>query len=118
MEKRVIIGLSEPITILGKKEGSKQKKRIVHARIDTGAKRSSLDILFAEKIGIYPSSRTVSIRSASGKTKRSLAHVTILIKGKPYHADFTLIDRSEMTYTCLIGRDILEQGFLIDPLKK
>ncbi|MBS3127818.1 ATP-dependent zinc protease [Candidatus Woesearchaeota archaeon] len=114
MKDRVIIGIDEPIIVLGKED--KRKEAI--ARIDTGARRSSLDIEFAKRLGILPSARSITIRSASGKTKRPLASVTVLIKGKPYEAEFTLISRSEMTYTCLIGRDILEQGFLIDPIKK
>jgi hypothetical protein len=41
-----------------------------------------------------------------------------LLRGVEVTAEFTLIDRSHMKYPVLIGRNILENGFIIDPSRK
>lgn len=114
MEKRIILGLTEQIVIKGSKRSEK-----VTARIDTGATSSSLDQKLAEKLHLEKLSNVKIVKSASGVGKRAVVHATVLLHGKELGADFTLANRSHMTYQVLIGQNILKQGeFLIDPLKK
>ena len=115
---RIILGLTEHVFILGKQEHGEALKKSCIARIDTGAKRSSIDIHLAKSLGIIPSKQKAVIRSATGRTIRPLASVSIILKDKKYTSKFTLIDRTPMSYQCLIGTDILEKDFIIDPRKK
>ena len=112
--ERVILGLTEQVTIIGK-DGEKQ----VTARIDTGATASSIDISLAEGLGLNASEdRYKIVKSASGTKKRPVAKVKIKLDGSIIEEDFTLADRSHMTYPLLIGQNILKKGnFLIDPNK-
>ena len=114
---KTIIGLVEHVTFLGKK-GGHHKQLSCLARIDTGAKRTSLDISLAKSLGIHPDGTHTHIRSASGKTTRPLTEATVILKGKRFHVEINLIDRSHMKYQCIICRTILQQGFLIDPAKE
>lgn len=106
---RVILGLVEPVVIMG---------REVFARIDTGAERSSIDEALAMELGLSLNGEIQKIRSAHGLTERPLADVKIVIAKQEIESMFTVYDRSKMRYQILIGHDVLKQGqFLIDPLK-
>jgi len=114
MEERLILGLTEEILIRGLKRSEK-----VIARIDTGATSSSLDLKLAEKLHLKALENVKIVKSASGVGKRSVVHVNIIIHGKTMEGNFTVANRSHMTYSVLIGQNILKQGrFLVDPLKK
>ncbi len=115
MEQRPILGLLESVTIINNR-GVQEK---VVARIDTGATSSSIDEHLAEKLDLGPMVRLKLVRSASGSKRRPLIHVRIKIEGKIMEEEFTVADRSHMTYKLLIGQNILKkEKFLIDPLKK
>ncbi len=110
--EKIILGLTEEVFILG----STSEK--VVARIDTGATSSSLDLALARKLGIIPSSKVRVVKSASGIRKRPLAVIRVKMSGSVIEAEFSLADRSHMTYAVLIGQNILRKGnFLIDPTK-
>ncbi|MBI2102445.1 ATP-dependent zinc protease [Candidatus Woesearchaeota archaeon] len=114
MEERLVLGLTEEITIYGLKRSEK-----VTARIDTGATSSSLDLKLAEKLQLKELKDVKIVRSASGVGRRSVVHATVIIHGKTLEGDFTLANRSHMNFPLLIGQNILKKGrFLIDPLKK
>ena len=50
---------------------------------------------------------------------REAVRLEVEIGGKLVEGNFTLADRSHMTYPVLIGQNILRKGnFLIDPLLK
>jgi hypothetical protein len=109
---RVTLGLIEQVTIIG------QKEKQVTARIDTGATASSIDIHLAADLELGPLTRTKIVKSASGTKKRPIVHAKVKINGNIMEEEFTLADRSHMTYPVLIGQNILKKGnFLIDPQK-
>ncbi len=113
MEDRPILGLTEEIIILGK-----TTKKLV-ARVDTGATASSIDSSLAEELELGPVVKSKIVRSASGVGKRPVMRVKVNIHGKEMEADFTVANRSHMTYKALIGQNILKDGkFMIDPLQK
>ncbi len=113
-KKRTIIGCREIVFLtLG------NKKRGFVARIDTGARTSSLDMQLAVELSHSKILKTRIIKSASGVRLRPVIEVKIMLAGKKILSNFTLADRSRMKYKVLIGRNILrKEKFLIDPLKK
>ena len=114
MEERIILGLTEEILIKGPKRAEK-----IIARIDTGATASSLDLKLAERLQLKELKKARIVKSASGVRRRPVVHAKVLIHGKELEGDFTLANRSHMTYALLIGQNILKAvHFLVDPLKK
>lgn len=112
-EKKVIIGLTEKITIVGS-EGSKQ----VMAKIDTGSSKSSIDSRLAGELSLGPVLGTSFVKSAHGNSVRPILKASIILDGKKITARFSLADRSHLKYRILIGQNILKSsGFLIDPSK-
>jgi hypothetical protein len=112
--KKTVVGLVEPITVLG----PKGKKKEVMARIDTGATKSSVDFQLAADLELGPILKTKLVRSASGTGLRPVVSARIILADKEIKTEFTLADRSNMKYRVLIGQNILSQGFLIDPVKE
>ena len=115
MENRVILGVTEKVTIIG----NNNKEEEVIARIDTGATSSSIDINLALKLSLGPVTRLKVVKSASAVGKRQLIKAKVKIHDIEMEEEFTLADRSHMTYPILIGQNILKKGnFLIDPLRQ
>ena len=113
MNKKIILTASEEVTIV-----NTDKQKTVKARIDTGARLSSIDTELVAELGLGPVVRTKNVKSAHGKTLRPVINVNIILKGKKCNAEFTFIDRSHMSHPVLIGRNILEQGFVVDVNQK
>jgi len=113
MNSKVIIGLTENVTIKGSSHG----KELV-ARVDTGATKSSIDISLAAELKLGPVVDSRLIKSAHGTKLRPVVEVNVIIGGKEIKARFTVADRSQMRYQVLIGQNILKQGFLIDPNRR
>jgi hypothetical protein len=109
---RFIVGFVEPVTIKGV-DGSKR----LLARVDSGATRSSIDAKIAQELGIGPVIGERTVRNANGRTTRKVVEVTLQLGDEEYVEEFTLADRSHMNFPVLLGRNILEQNFLIDPKK-
>jgi len=108
------------------------------ARIDSGATTSSIhadNILRFERDGKKwvrfeiredddsepievetPLTRTVLIRQASAEEpeRRSVVTLTVNLGGLQQDSEFTLTDRSKMTYPVLLGRNFLQDVTLID----
>jgi hypothetical protein len=110
---KIVLGAREEIVIKGK---SGEKK--VMARIDTGAKTCSIDMALAEEIGIGPVMSVKKVWSSNGDSVRSVVEAKIVLGGRELVSEFTMIDRSHMRYPVLIGRRVLEDGFVVDPSKK
>ena len=112
----------------------------IKAKIDTGAKTSSLhafDLRPYEtddgqrvRFSIHPWQATAadevavdlrvhderSVRSSSGHTEtRYVVLVPLVLAGREVVAEVTLTDRDEMGFRMLVGREALVQGFLVDP---
>ena len=114
MGKRVILGLTAEITLFSS-DGQEIK---VIGRIDTGATASSIDSNLAKQLCLGPIIKTKLIKSASGNLKRPIVKSKLKLNGDIIEADFSLADRSHMTYPVLVGQNILKKGhFLIDPKK-
>lgn len=108
-----IIGLVEPVVVKGK-----TAKETHLARIDTGAAKSSIDSKLVYKLKLGPVLSVKKVSNAHGTTLRPVIEAEIKIKRKKIKSLFTVADRSHMKYPILIGRNVLRQGFLIDPAKK
>lgn len=110
--KRTVLGLTSKITIFGK-----NKQQTVVARVDTGATKSSIDKTLAEQLRLVPGSRTKIVKSSLGISQRPVIEIKVKIDDKILTTDFTVAERSHLTYPVLIGQNILKLGeFLIDPL--
>jgi len=113
MSERVVLGLIEDIVLV-----NNNQEESVTARIDTGATTSSIDMHLAEKLGLKVSDKEKIVKSASGIEKRHMVVAQVKIGHLLIEDYFTLADRHHMTYSVLIGQNILKQGeFMVDPLK-
>ena len=109
MVKRDIIGLTEEVII--------RKKRVI-ARIDTGARRCSIDRELAKDLNLGPVLAEKKYRSAAGHTRRPVVEEEIKMNDVKIKVRLNISDRSKMKYRVLIGREALRKGnFLIDPLR-
>lgn len=111
-DSKLVLGSVEEVMI--RSDGG---ARNVFARIDTGAKLSSIDAKMAEEIGLSPI-RIMKIRSSHGRSERPVVKLNVVVGGVEHFSEFTVIDRSHMKYKVLIGRNVLENGFLVDASKK
>ena len=124
-----IIGAVEPIYILPMKSS-------FQARIDTGAKVSSLDVdeyHFFERDGIkwisfsIQNTRTgekytfekklkdfIIVRRIKENERRPIVTLNVKFGGKTIKADFTLAQREKFDYQVLIGRNILTGRAVVD----
>ena len=112
VSEKKIIGLSEKVKIQGR-----DKVMDVQAKIDTGATKSSIDFELASQLKLGPVIKTKLVKSASGNALRPVVKVDLTISGKEVNAEFTLADRNHLRYQILVGQNILNKGFLIDPSK-
>lgn len=107
----------------------------IHAKIDTGAYRSSLHCkkVHVEQGVLYFTLHTDTgyqeyatkewtqkiVKSSNGKAqKRYVIKTRMKIFGKNYMASISLTDRSEMKNPLLIGRKILTNKFIVDVSQK
>jgi hypothetical protein len=59
------------------------------------------------------------IKNSFGQTElRYIIKAEVVLFGKPYHAEFSLTDRSKMECPVLLGRKLLYRKFLVDVTKK
>ncbi|MAG08027.1 hypothetical protein CMO89_01000 [Candidatus Woesearchaeota archaeon] len=118
MEKRAVykgksvVGLVEDVTVFGKNKGKK-----LRARIDTGATKSSIDKDLVKELGIGPVIGKRWVKSAHGTTLRPVVKIKIKLSKRKMNYKFTIADRKHMRYKILIGQNILQKHFLIDPSK-
>lgn len=113
MSEKTIIGLIEEVII-----NSAAGKRIVMARIDTGATKSSIDSKLAADLKLGPIMEARMVKSAHGDKLRPVIEVDIILVGRKLMSKFTVADRSHMKYKVLIGQNTIKEGFLIDASKK
>lgn len=121
-------------TIIGRAERIKIPTLgiLSHARIDTGAKTSSIGILSANETDkglevvffdggsahAFQHYDKVVIASSMGhKQVRYRVRLTIRIKSRRINTMFTLADRSTQVYPVLIGRNTLMKKFVVDVSK-
>ena len=110
LEGKIVIGLAEKVKIIQKTGG-----KVVISKIDTGATKSSIDTNLAAELKLGPVIKSKLVKSAHGSKLRPIIEATIELAGKKIKSEFTLADRAHMKYRILIGQNILQEGFLIDP---
>lgn len=111
----------------------------IKAKIDTGAQTSALhadDITEVDRDGVAHVRFTVqpwqagandavtvelpihdrrTVRSSSGHTQdRIVVMMQLLLVGREIPVEVTLTDRDEMVFRMLIGREALQQGYVVD----
>ena len=105
----------------------------IEARIDTGATSSSIHCLKIEKANektikcitldnkefIKPISKIARVRNSNSITEeRFFIKTKIRIFEKDYEIELSLNNRENMKYPLLIGRELLNQGFIVDVSQK
>lgn len=105
-----ILTVIQDVVVYGSKENV-----YIKAKLDTGAKSSSIDIKLAKRIGLNFTGETVLIKSASGIKNRKLVNLTFQLAEKKITSIASVVDRSKLQYPMIIGRDDM-QGFLINPV--
>ena len=103
--------------ILGQVEEVKINGFILKAKIDTGADRNSICNSLVNKLKMESTGKKAIIKSSNGTIRREIYAGTLQIKGRKFDTIFTVADRRHLKYDALIGKNILKQGFLIDPSK-
>jgi alpha-L-glutamate ligase-like protein len=97
-----------------------QKHKVtLDARVDTGAKRSSIDRALAEELGLLVESNILwkdryQYRSATGLQTRPVVSVKVVLAGKKFRTSASVADRKKMKNKFLIGRNDLT-GFYVKP---
>ncbi len=108
----------------------------IKAKVDTGARTSSLHAFDVEaddhgrvRFSIHPWQGTEEdpvqveldvldvreVRSSSGHVEeRFVVRMDLHLAGRTVPAEVTLSNRDEMGFRMLVGREALEQGFLVD----
>jgi len=107
MNKENTIGTVEKVRINGEE---------FLARIDTGAKRTSIDESLVKRFGLKKLRQEVVVKNAQGTCKRQLVRVRFELKNKVINSIANVANRSGMKYKILIGRDDLKP-FLIKVTK-
>jgi RimK family alpha-L-glutamate ligase len=99
------IGYTEEVLV----SGTSGTERVV-AKSDTGAARTSIDTSLAAEIGAGPVKSLTKVRSGTARAGKSRAVVDIVVAvgGDRHTVAASLEDRSHMSYSLLLGRDILE----------
>ena len=89
----------------------------VAVKIDTGADRTSIDENMAKVLGLLDKDNiidTIRVRSALGRHRRIVIHLTFFLKGKKIVSEASVTDRSQMSRKMIIGKRDLK-NFLVDP---
>lgn len=109
------------------------KKKVV-ARIDTGAKTSSIhcEKVWVERVKSkqvlcavllkkttyitkFPRFRLKKIKSSNGQTEtRFIVKLKVKFSGDEFETEFTLSNRDKMNHPVLIGRKFLKHRYLVD----
>jgi len=107
------VGLIEPVKIIGKTVVG------TTALFDTGAKITSIDNSLAAQAQLGPVTRTQKVKAPITKEleQRPVVRLKVEIKGREYEAEANLNDRSHMKYPVIIGRNIIQDNFIIDVSK-
>lgn len=95
--------------------GGDKKKHSVHAKIDTGAWKTSIDKELAQKLGILTDSNilwTKVYKSSLGKEVRKVVNLTFYLAGNRIATIANVANRGHLRTPLIIGRKDLA-GFLI-----
>jgi alpha-L-glutamate ligase-like protein len=104
-----VLHVVERVVILGPKG-----KRVVHAKVDTGAFRTAIDAALVDELGLDPHHKEVKVRSGAGHQTRETVRMVYRLRGKDIATIASHSDRAHMRFPMIIGRRDLK-GFLVDP---
>lgn len=114
MKKKQVVGLIEKITFIGP-----EKSITLKAKVDTGANLCSVDETIAKRLMLGPPFRNKTVKSAHGIKKRPVIKARIIFKDRRFkNVRFTLADRRHMSYSALIGVNLLKGKFVVDPSRR
>lgn len=108
-QQSTMLGVIEKITIVGS-----EKNKVVRAKIDTGAYRTSIDSDLVDELSLDSRNKFIRVRSGSGRQKRRTVNLKFKLKGKEIDTVATYTPRSHLRFPVIIGRKDME-GFLVDP---
>lgn len=78
------------------------------AKIDTGAKRCSIDQGLAEALGL-PVVGEVKVRNAMGSQERNVVMANVRVGRITYEVEMTVADRSQLKCPLLLGKAFLDE---------
>lgn len=104
-----ILSVIEPVKIY-----INGKTRLIKAKVDTGAYRSSLDLSLALELGLTQLPNSIEIKAASGRQVRQTVEISFDLSGKKIKTVATITPRDHLRYQMIVGRKDLK-GFLVDP---
>lgn len=105
------VGLIEEVKLIGTKRTIK-----VPGKFDTGARRTSIDIKIAKKIGVKKIGKQ-KISNVHGHSIRPAVELKLQINRKKLKTKANISNREHRTYKVLIGRDVIFSNFVIDLTK-
>jgi len=111
-EASQVLGVFEKIKV----RDAEGKRRMIEAKIDTGAWRTAIDKTLAQEMGLLTTRNVLwnkRVKSALGIEERPLIGLTFWLKGKKVVTQAGVADRKNLAKQILIGRLDLG-GFLID----
>lgn len=109
IKKKKIIGRTEIVEIQGKE---------YPAKIDTGAWTGCIDEELAYDLDLGSPIKTKEFYTIHGESKRAVVEVEIKIKGRKVRGRFSIDNREGRKYPILIGRNMLNKGFLVNVRRK
>lgn len=104
-----VLHIIEKVTIYGPKG-----KKVVNAKIDSGAFRTSIDADLVKALEIDDHKTQVFVQSGSGVQYRNTVNINFKLRNKEIDTIASYTDRSHLRYPMIIGRRDMA-GFLIDP---
>ncbi len=112
-EEKPVIGIFENVSV----RNGKKKMIEIRAKIDTGAKSTSIDAQMAKELGLLTADNilwTKKVKNSLGIEERSLIALTIKLKGRIIKTRANVTDRKNLRRQLLIGRRDLRE-FVVDP---
>ena len=108
-EEPVVLGFTERVVVSGT-----SGTRTIVGKSDTGAARTSIDLQLAAEIGAGPIHTVSRVRSGSSDRSRPRPVVDLVvgIAGTQHTVEANVEDRSHMTHSLLLGRDVLRHYHL------
>jgi alpha-L-glutamate ligase-like protein len=112
-EEKPVVGIFEKVMV----SNGKKKWQEISAKIDTGARSTSIDQSLATELGLLIPENvlwTKKVKNSLGFEERTLIAITIKLKGKVIKTRAGLTDRKALRRQLLIGRRDLKD-FIVDP---
>ncbi|NCP47426.1 alpha-L-glutamate ligase-like protein [Candidatus Collierbacteria bacterium CG10_big_fil_rev_8_21_14_0_10_43_36] len=112
-EEKPVVGIFEKIKV----RNGKKKMVELNAKIDTGARSSSIDYALALELGLLTPENvlwTKKVKNSLGIEERTLIALTVKLKGRMIKTRANVTDRNNLRRQLLIGRRDL-RDFVVDP---